>query len=246
MNNQPDTSLGCTSSGNSTSLASLIDQLQGELANEHGTLLRDVPVEDYIAGLRSYPEIAGLGYRSDFISRLCRQIRERAGVAALPRYARPRNPYTERSGATASDRIEQLFQQNFHRIANALASGTEPLDFYGYTNSHFRKDIALCALRLIPVGARKIHVHGIARRAHSAGRSTRVGTSRFPAMALGRRLQTAVRMAYRHSRPRCHGRVQSARLGTLLPAHSPVAPVTPRISAARSAQAGSTIPNWRK
>ena len=55
------------------------------------------------------------------------------------------------------EEIKELYCKNFNRVLDDIESG-QPHDLYTYTNDKFLKDLSVCSLRLVPVGARKIHL----------------------------------------------------------------------------------------
>ena len=53
------------------------------------------------------------------------------------------------------DEVKNNYQNDFNRILLQMENDQGPKGYYLYTNDRFFKDLAICCLRLFPVGARK-------------------------------------------------------------------------------------------
>lgn len=62
------------------------------------------------------------------------------------------------------DAIKQLYMKNFNRILGNISSRNDEPGFYLYPNDKFFKELAVCMLRMIPVGARKAHTTTLSGR----------------------------------------------------------------------------------
>jgi hypothetical protein len=144
----------------------LAARLSEQLRGLHAEVLQAYPVQDYVQHLCDYPRVASFKHMSRAVGRYCDGIRALVGDAGLDLYhrllllqlipiAQQRLPDTN---LPASVRL--LYQSNFARIVRDVELDQSIYYLYPRLN----KDLGLCSLRLIPCGAFKVHMHGIAWR----------------------------------------------------------------------------------
>lgn len=128
------------------------------------------PCDRYVALLDDYPAAASLGYRNSGVRRACREIHGMAGDAGLEAYHQALlltlilRSVTLLPQRDLPDVIRCRFVDNFARIVRNLEQQSPPSGGYLYSSSSFCKDLAICTLRLIPVGFAKVHVYRLPRR----------------------------------------------------------------------------------
>jgi hypothetical protein len=154
--------------------------LQHELLNDHAArmrcelnsadqgLLTQFAPEDYIARLEALPRVANLNDFGNKIPRICSAIQQRVGERGLECYHQLVMLMLLAGSNQALSRVElpssirSLYQENLERIGHMIVSGTAFPGFYLYPT--FAKELAICALRLIPCGVLKVHLHDLPRR----------------------------------------------------------------------------------
>jgi hypothetical protein len=150
-------------------LVKLLNHLRSELGKTGEDLPRRFPVDIYIECMKRCPEISSYRYLSSEIEKLEKLILEYSNEHALELYHQlilveliiraqdvlQKKPFSEE--------VCSFFEVNFARIVGALESKTHVGPDL-YSNDRFCKDLAVCGLKLIPAGARKIHVNGLTRR----------------------------------------------------------------------------------
>lgn len=137
-------------------IADAISSLSGELSREDGAVLEEHPLRTYIDIVRSYTP--GHFYRNTHpaLAASFDAIREARGVRVLALYQKLamahfiRNSIEELEDMGLPRRVFDLYHEWFARIVGDF--GRQPDDFYDYRKDQFCKDLAVCGLRLIPVG----------------------------------------------------------------------------------------------
>lgn len=142
-------------------------RLTAEISQGRSDILRKNPLEQYLKCLDSLPRVVSYNYISSDIESTCRQITGQ-GAPAMALYHKlvlasliVRSQERFKS-ALLTDDVIHLFCQNFERILKAMDQ--YPPEFYQHSNDKFSKDLSVCLLRLIPMGAQKVNVNGIPRR----------------------------------------------------------------------------------
>jgi hypothetical protein len=152
----------------SRELIKLSDRIAEEITTSDRTLLSIFPITKYMKYMEQYPRISGYGYVSQEVKDLCKGIVNASGEHMLELYhqlilvnlilvARHK---IERKDLTED--IKKLYNSNFGKIMKEIESKSH-IGSYNYTCDKFRKNLAVCSLRMIPVGAQKIHLSGISR-----------------------------------------------------------------------------------
>lgn len=126
-------------------------------------------IDRYVDSINAYPKAGPYKYASEETKRICSQIESRYNRSALEEFHKLLllKLIAKHSGKMdAMDLphdIVELYKMNFNRIAEEI--GTDQYKGpYLYSNDKFCKDVALCGMRLIPVGARKIHESILSKR----------------------------------------------------------------------------------
>lgn len=147
----------------------LLRELTALLKHRSPHLLETWPLDHYIACLNKYPEVAGLRFVSSDVQKICKSVGDIVGDAGLELYHRAlllslmlealsRLP----SGDLPED-IKSRFVDDFGRIAQDIEVTIDQPNSYVYSCSSFCKDLAICSLRLIPVGYVKVHANRLPR-----------------------------------------------------------------------------------
>lgn len=153
----------------------LLQDLTAVLQGRSKQVFRDWPIGRYMACLDDYPETAALGYRSRDVQRACKEIVILVGHDGLELYHRAvllgliGRAIPELPQRDLPEDIVLLFEQNFLRIVRAIESTAGEPNLYRYPLSPFCKDLAICALRLIPTGVAKVHASRLPRSMFFAG-----------------------------------------------------------------------------
>ncbi|MBL8012520.1 MAG: hypothetical protein JNN05_01595, partial [Candidatus Omnitrophica bacterium] len=143
-------------------------RLTNEMQQSHPDVLRDNPLDQYLQCLDNLPHIVSYNYISPSIESACGKIVSKAGVVAVSFFHRLVlatlivRSQEKLNSLRFTDDVVQLFYQNFDRVLKSMDHNRP--EFYQYSNDKFSKDLSLCLLRLIPMGAQKANVNGIPRR----------------------------------------------------------------------------------
>jgi hypothetical protein len=147
---------------------SLRDKLVTLLNASYPRLLAVYPLHQYVEYLDAYPEIASYLYMSREVKEYCDSISRESSTQALEMYHKLvlltliLRAQEQLKPCRLPLDIKSLYEENFERIVLDIQLDSEPSGFYLYPR--FCKELALCALRLIPAGAQKICHHGLPRR----------------------------------------------------------------------------------
>jgi hypothetical protein len=128
-------------------------EIQGEIARRDGNLLSEFPLEAYLKRLRSLPGSKNYEFLGPSLKRMLDKIRVHHGDRLLALYQKSAlclliKDSTER--LKTPDSIHPLFLDWFERVVNDFS--LLPDDYYFYRNDSFLKDLAVCCLRVYPVG----------------------------------------------------------------------------------------------
>ena len=141
-------------------------KLVDDMSEKHKSLFSVFPISKYLSLLRAIPEIASYHYINSDMIRFCDSTKNGFGSNALSNYnklllltlivsANKNVKWTQ-----FSNDIQHLYLLNFKRIISQIENNSSD-NYYSYGNDKFCKDIAICCLRMIPTGSRKIHLNGI-------------------------------------------------------------------------------------
>jgi len=155
---------------NSIDISTLEARLISELLIDYPDLLVRFPIWKYLNYLDCYPEIGDYLYLSRDVSNYCKAIVEYSDERTLEIYqklvlvtliSRARRQLASK---VSPGEIKELYESNFRRIIREIETNMNPSGFYRYPEDKFFKELGVCNLRMIPTGARKIHLGGLARR----------------------------------------------------------------------------------
>jgi hypothetical protein len=154
---------------NSQKLMDLSDRIAREIATLDRNLLSSFPIAKYLECIEKYPKISNYGYINQELKDFCRSIVYRSSERALELYHQLILVNLILIGKEKIEKnqlpedIKKLCNSNFDRVAREIESGGNT-ECYNYGHDKFRKNMAICSLRLIPAGAQKINLSGISRR----------------------------------------------------------------------------------
>ena len=140
---------------------SLISTLENAIKTCDADLLEKYPVDEYITYLEQYPTYAGYKYCSDEVERFCNIIESNGDKEVMETYHKlllirlvhkNRNKFKQ---LMLPEEIKSDYRKDFNRIVSQVENRQSPKGYFLYKNDRFYKDLAICSLRLFPVGARK-------------------------------------------------------------------------------------------
>ncbi len=151
-------------------LLELESYLSQSLNDYSPELLCRFPIEKYIKYLDDYPLIEKYGYVSPEVEQYCEQIIDVSDIETLGIYHKllllklisiSEEKIFKDEYLTAY--VKKIFSRNFSRIIKNIEVD-EDLTQYLYSNDKFRKSLAICSRRLLPVGAQKVNTDGFSKR----------------------------------------------------------------------------------
>jgi len=148
-----------TTSINETGLraSEILAKLEGQIIHSYPDLLNRYPVVEYVHALDSSDPLRGYGYAPPLTRKWCSEIQASGGSSALENYHKMVLVYlisdfeSRIRGRRVPNSIQGLFAVSFQRILAQLESAEK--HFYLHSNDLFRKDLALCRLKLLPCGS---------------------------------------------------------------------------------------------
>ncbi len=155
----PNTSINETLLQASDRLAKLREQIE----SRYRGLLNRFPVVDYVHTLDSADPLQGFGYASPLTRKWCSEIEASGGSSALENYHKMvlvnlMTDFENRiKGLRVPDSMLTLLAVSFQRILAQLEDAEN--NFYLHDNELFRKDLALCRLKLLPCGSELVDVY---------------------------------------------------------------------------------------
>ena len=150
-------------------LKELSDIIVREMSTSNKNLLSIFPIPKYIEHIERYPKLSNYGYVSQEVEDLIKGIVYSNGQQMLELYHQlillnliliARNKIEKKDFPQDT---KNLYNSNFERITKEIESRNQ-IGSYNYAHDKFRKDLAVCSLRMIPAGAQKINLTGISRR----------------------------------------------------------------------------------
>lgn len=145
-------------------------KLTQKLYSANRELLIRFPIEKYISFLDNYPKLERYGYTSPEVQDYCDQILEFSDKETLGNYHKL---LLIRLISISKDKIlkdkyltsyaKDQFCKNFSRIIKNI-EGSKDLSQYLYSDDKFRKSMAICSRRLIPLGALKVNIDSFSRK----------------------------------------------------------------------------------
>jgi hypothetical protein len=135
----------------------LKDYIEGQACEKNRNLLNKFPLQNYITMLDNQPSSFAFGDLSEECKNYCNSIMQAAGDHALSVYHRlllltlVEQNHTVIYSSDSPDEIRRLYDDYFEKIIQQVLINED--EFYRYSNDKFCKDLALCRLKMIPVGA---------------------------------------------------------------------------------------------
>ncbi len=126
-------------------------------------------IDRYVNSIKAYPKAVPYKYTSEETKRICNQIESGYNRSALEDFHKflllklIAKHSADIDTMDMPDEIVDLYKKNFNRIAGEIETN-QYKGPYLYSNDKFCKDVALCGMRLIPVGARKTHASILSKR----------------------------------------------------------------------------------
>lgn len=147
----------------------LVLKITDQIESHHKDLLVKHPLKQYLSLLDNLPVLGGYHCVSGEIEMFCKNIVGDHGVTGLALYHKlvlatliVKAEDRLKSMAITED-VVGLFYQNFSRILKLI--DIHPPGFFQHSNDKFSKDLSVCLLRLMPMGAQKIILSGVPRMA---------------------------------------------------------------------------------
>ena len=149
---------------NDAKLYDLISTLEKQIRVSHADVFEKVPIEAYISATQQYPKLTGYKYHSNEVQRYCAIIEGRSNQRVLETYHKLllirliAENRQHLKWLTFPENVIHYYHEDFGRIISQIEDNHVPSGYYLYTNDRFFKDLAICCLRLFPVGARKFEL----------------------------------------------------------------------------------------
>lgn len=140
----------------------LSNEITQQLNAANSSLLKQHPPQKYLDYLNHYSEYSSYHYTSPHVQAMASHIRQDHDEKILERYHKLILTLLITLSADKlkakgfPDRINQLYDLGFERILKKIESNAAW--YYQLDQDKFLKDLALCDLRLIPTGVRKIEL----------------------------------------------------------------------------------------
>lgn len=147
----------------------LIEKVSSELSVQVPDFFNNISVKEYINLLSDYPDLASYSFASLDTVKFCQQINESYGISALESFHKLvllsliKKNIAKLPSLDLPEKVISNYYSNFSMIVNHIQDDSY-CGCYLFENDKFKKDLAVCSLRLIPVGARKIHLSKLPRR----------------------------------------------------------------------------------
>lgn len=147
----------------------LVDRLTDSINAMDLGILEQFPVREYIDSLEQYPVTAHYKYVSPHVESLCAGIIEMSDKRVMELYhqlvmatllvkARDLPGLLNSPGD-----VRELFRMNFDRILRMIEGGRAKPGYFLYPGDKFTKDLGICRLSMIPLGAQKVYTGRMSR-----------------------------------------------------------------------------------
>jgi hypothetical protein len=136
--------------------------------NDKESFLGKYSPQKYVALLKNYSSLVSYDWVSEEVDSFCKKIVYSFGQTYLEEFHKIillqliLENLEEICNKDLPNGVKSLYLLNFERIAKEIETDSY-LGPFLYLNDKFCKDIALCSLRMIPVGARKIHLSALSK-----------------------------------------------------------------------------------
>lgn len=150
-------------------LNSLIKTTQNDLFGKSLAHSEINQIDRYMDSINAYPKAVSYKYTSEETKTICSRIESYYNISALEAFHKflllklIAKHLVDIETIDMPYEIVDLYKKNFNRIAGEIET-SQYKGPYLYSNDKFCKDIALCSMRLIPVGPRKIHCSTLSKR----------------------------------------------------------------------------------
>lgn len=145
-----------------------LERLREQITRSYPDLLGQFPVAEYVSAMDRSDPLEGFGYAPPRNRKWCSNIETLFGSTVLEKYhklvlAYLMTGYEDRvKDLKVPDAILGLIPATFRQILSQFDNAEN--NFYQHGNELFRKDLALCRLKLLPCGSEYIDVYsGIPR-----------------------------------------------------------------------------------
>ena len=151
-------------------VTNLANKLKAKICKFNKDLLTKFPPDKYIGYLATYPQVGSYRHVSREVRDFCNDIIKYTNDETLELYHKLilviliRRTQDKLENKKLPQDIKMLCSTNFEKILRNIEFNVNPYGFYQYQNDKFCKALAVCNLRMIPVGAQKIHLDGLPRR----------------------------------------------------------------------------------
>ena len=141
----------------------ILAKLKEHITYSYPELLNRYPVVGYVHTLDSSDPLKGYGYTSPLTRKWCGEIETQGGSSALENYHKMVLAYlitdfdNRIKGLRVSNSILALLAVSYQRILAQLENAEN--NFYLHSNELFRKDLALCRLKLLPCGSELVDIY---------------------------------------------------------------------------------------
>jgi hypothetical protein len=152
---------------NRDQLATIYHDIIARLNDKGGS--SDDSVLNYIELIKKYPSIAPYNYVSSGVHAYCSKIINSFGPDHLEELHKATllklvmENLDDLCNKKFPVEVQSLYLLNFNRVADEIVKN----NYIGpllHSNDKFSKDLAICSLRMIPVGAKKIHLSRLPKR----------------------------------------------------------------------------------
>lgn len=141
-----------------------------EILNKSSSnLLHDFPIDNYISTLQMYPTLAHYNYVNPKISEIISEIKKEYGSINLERYNQlvlvtliqmvRYHKYFQK----LPKEVTHLIEFNLNKILKKVEGNQDGTGYYLNGNDKFQKDLSICLLRMIPLGAQKVTLGKLSR-----------------------------------------------------------------------------------
>jgi hypothetical protein len=140
-------------------------KIRNDLNKIRKDLLNKYPLEHYVNKLYARPETATYRFIPPDIQIFCDNVSRHGGRQALQLYHKLvaldliRRNQAKLGELNLPRSIKDLYMKAFEIITGEI--DLNPDEFYEYSNDKFRKDLNLCALKLIPIGPAVIELSAV-------------------------------------------------------------------------------------
>ena len=140
-----------------------------DLVLRRPSILCDAPIEEYLHDMQSVPVLSAYHKISPHLRERLGRIRVEHGRHILAEYQKLAllrcidNAFERLRHADMPDCILRLFREWFERVVQDMSSN--PDEYYDFGSDGFLKDLAVCCLRMIPIGgAWVVETSGMSRK----------------------------------------------------------------------------------